>query len=396
MKKLVVPASEYLKRIEKCQDIAKKRGFDALLVWSHSPDRTGNVKFLSNYSAPVVYNPSSLLDQPPRRGTGDTCILLPVEGEPILIKMAIPVYPDHMFPPLVEVAIQKVKEFQRDITDSVTEAIKENFLENKRIGIAGEEALSTFLMRLIKSKNPGVQFDYADDILIEARLSLSDEEVKLVERTGEIADKAMRKAVEAVKPGISQREIQSIIAATLTLEGVDKILFIDCSPGMPTDYWKVPNKVIENDEIVQIDFGFEDENGYVADVCRTIVAGKASREKREIVELGRETANYAASIALPGISGQEWLRKTRDFVENRIKSGDYHIPAPWPVMYLGNVLGLDMLPMFFDDKADMEIKESMFLSLEIWLYVPSIGASRFEDLVLIKKKGGEILTKYYP
>ena len=227
-------------------------------------------------------------------------------------------------------------------------------------------------------------------------LSISDNEVKLVKRTAEIADKAMKKAVEAVKPGVGQREIQSLIAAELTLEGVDKILFIDCSPGAPTEYWKVPNKKIENDEIVQIDFGFEDENGYVADVSRTIVAGKASEAKREIVRLGRETADYVASIAVPGIKGQEWLKKARQFVESRLSSGDYNIPAPWPVMYLANALGLDMLPMFFNVDADMEVKESMFLSLEIWLYVPSIGASRFEELVLVKKNGGEILTKYRP
>jgi Xaa-Pro aminopeptidase len=396
MKKLNVPLSEFKERIEKCQEKAKKAGLDALLVWSHSPDRTGNVKYLSNYAASILYNPSSLLSQPPRRGTSDTCVLVPVEGEPILIKMATPVYPDHMFPPLVEIAVKKVKEFDRDITDAVAEAVRENHLENKRIGVAGEDAISTFLMRLIKEKLPKVKFDYADEILAEMRITMSKNEVELVKKTGEMADKTMKKAVEAVKPGVSQRDIQSLIASTLTNEGAEKILFIDCSPGLPTEYWKVPNKTIQDDEIVQIDFGFEDENGYFADVSRTIVAGKASEKKREIVRLGRETVDYVASIAVPGIKGQEWLKKTRQFVEKRIKSGDYHIPAPWPVMYLGNALGLDMQPMFFDSEANMEVKEGMFLSIEIWLYVPGLGASRFEELVLVTKKGGEFLTKYRP
>ena len=83
--------------------------------------------------------------------------------------MGIPVYPDHMFPPLVETPIKKVKEFCQDITDAVTETIKEYHLENKKIGVAGEDAISAFLLRLIKQKNPKVQFDYADDILVEAR-----------------------------------------------------------------------------------------------------------------------------------------------------------------------------------------------------------------------------------
>jgi len=42
----------------------------------------------------------------------------------------------------------------------------------------------------------------------------------------------------------------------MTKEGVERILFIDCSPGLPTEYWKVHDKVIEDDDIVQIDFGF--------------------------------------------------------------------------------------------------------------------------------------------
>ena len=87
-------------------------------------------------------------------------------------------------------------------------------------------------------------------------------------------------------------------------------------------------------------------------------------------------------------------QKDKRVVEKRLKSGDYSITAPWSVMYLGNAMGLDMQPMYFDSEANMEVKEGMFLPLEIWLYVPGLGASRFEELVPVTKKGGEFLTKY--
>ena len=40
-------------------------------------------------------------------------------------------------------------------------------------------------------------------------------------------------------------------------------------------------------------------------------------------------------------------------------------------------------------KSNLILKEGMFLSIEPWIYIPNFGASKFEDMILITKNGGE-------
>ena len=90
---------------------------------------------------------------------------VPVENEPVLIKLAVPVYPDHLFAPEIEVAVDEIKPFEHDITDAIVETILEKKLGNKKIGVAGEDVISAYLMRLIKEKLPSAHFGFADHIL---------------------------------------------------------------------------------------------------------------------------------------------------------------------------------------------------------------------------------------
>jgi Xaa-Pro dipeptidase len=137
-----------------------------------------------------------------------------------------------------------------------------------------------------------------------------------------------------------------------------------------------------------------DENGYFADVARTIVVGESSKAKHDLVRLCRETTDFIARTAVPGKRGKEWLQETREFVKQRIATGNYDMSNPEPIMFLGHSIGLDMNSYYFGPDADMELKENMSLALEAWLYVPQIGAVRFEELIIIKNEGAQFLTKY--
>jgi Xaa-Pro aminopeptidase len=401
MRKLPVPLSEYKERIRKCQEEAKREGLEALLVFSHSPDRPGYVRYLSNYYAPLAYNSSSLPGQPVRRGMADTCILVPVEDDPVFIKAAWP-------PTDYEIAISDVREYRvytqrkdlvgNDLTGAVGALVREKGLEKSRIGIAGEDVISAYLMRLIKENLASVRFVYADHIIEGVRQVKSKNEINLMRKTGELADKALKAAVEAVQPGVREQDVAAVAAATFLREGAERILFNDVLSGPNSEKrgtWPMAgDRVIQEDDIVMIDLGAQDENGYWLDVARTVVAGKASKPKRDLVRLGRETTDYATQIAIPGINGIQWLERINAFVDQRIKTGEYSIPHPEEVPFVGHAMGLDMEALWFVPGAQMELKEGLVISIEPWIHVPGLGASRFEDLMAVTRKGGESLMNY--
>jgi len=401
MKKLPVPSSEYKDRIERCQKLAKAAGLDALVVFSHSPDRPGHVRYLSNYYAPLAYNSSSLPDQPIRRGMADTCVLVPVNDEPVLVKAGRP-------PTDYEVAIKDIREFRvyvrgenitsNDLTEMVANVVHEKHLENAKIGIAGEDVISAYLMRLIKENLPDVRFAYADYIIEGLRHIKSENEIELMRKTGELADKALKAAVEAVRPGVKERDVAAVAVATMLSEGAERVLFNDVQSGPNSEKmgtWPMAgDRRIQEDDIVMIDLGAQDENGYWLDVARTIVAGKASKPKKDLVKLGREATDFATRIAMPGLDGIQWLQRTNNFVAERIDTKEYAIRRPNPVSFVGHSIGLDMEALWFVPGAQMELKENMVISIEPWIHVPGVGASRFEDLMVVTRKGGELLTQY--
>jgi Xaa-Pro aminopeptidase len=352
------------------------------------------VRYLANYASPVVYNPSSLPGQPARRGIGDTCLVVPTDGEPVLIKMKVPVYPDHLFAPEVEVAVKEVKEFDQDITDAIADTVSAKGLSKKKIGVAGEDVISAYLMRLIKEKLPEAQFGFADYILQEMRMILSKNEIALMRKTAQLADRILKTAVEAAKPGIHTRDIACLMSDELIKANAERILFIDSVAGSPRDWIECADRIIQNGDIAQFDLGFADENGYFADVGRTLVVGKGEKSKRDLVRLSRKVTDFVAASAKSGITGKQWMKKSRKFVTEELRTGKYEIPSPLPLMFLGDCMAHDMLTPYFGPESTMKLQEGMVISIEPWLYIPDFGASKFEELILITKKGGEFLTNY--
>lgn len=394
MRKLAVPLSEYKERIERCKQKAIERGFDALLVYSHTPDKPGNVRYLTNYNSPVSLHNSNQPDQPVRRSTPDTCLILPVEGDPVLIKMPLTLPPDGFVTTIpIEIATEDVREYKRDITETITQVVREKHLENKKVGVAGEDAISAHLMRIIKEKLPEVKFDYADDILYKMRVVKSRNEIALMRKTGEMADKCLKIVLESVKPGAKIIDLFGLAAQTIVSQGAERLNFIDICAGQVL-HWYNGKKIIEEGDLVMVDFGFIDSNGYFADVARTFVLGEGDSRLRDLVKLSHDTHNFIAEQAIPGTKGQEWLEKTRRFVKSSLAAGKYSLPPPDPVMFLAHSIGLDGNSYFFDSEADMELEENMSLAIENFTYVPGLNAARFENLAIVTKSGGEFLTKF--
>ena len=394
MRKLAVPLSEYENRIDRCKEKAIERGYDALLVYSHTPDKPGNVRYLTNYCSPVSLHNSNLPDQPVRRTTPDTCLVLPVEGEPVLIKMPLTIPPDGFVTTLpIEIATKDVREYERDITETIAQVVKEKHLEKKKIGFAGEDVISAHLMRIIKEKLPEVKFGYADDILYKMRIIKSENEIVLMRKTGAMADKFLKIVSESIRPGVKMKDIFGLTAEIIMKNGAERLNFIDVCAGQVMQ-WYYGKKVFENGDLIMVDFGFVDPNGYFADVARSFTIGEADTKTKDLVRLCKDTNDFIAEQAIPGIRGQEWLEKTRTFVKNSIKNGKYGLPLPEPVMFLAHSLGLDGNSYFFDSEADMELKENMSLAIENFTYIPGFNAARFENMAIVTKKGAEFLTKY--
>jgi Xaa-Pro aminopeptidase len=149
-----------------------------------------------------------------------------------------------------------------------------------------------------------------------------------------------------------------------------------------------PNRPI----IIDI-FPRDTRTGYFADMTRTVVRGKASKQVREIYDVVHRGQQYAFDRLHGGCDAQAIHQGIRDLFTD----------AGWPTGKVdgrnqgffhgtGHGVGLDIHePPSFGDRPST-IPSGAIVTVEPGLYYPGIGGVRLEDMVLVTDDGCENLT----
>jgi Xaa-Pro aminopeptidase len=235
------------------------------------------------------------------------------------------------------------------------------------------------------------------------------EELELVRKAVSISCIAQREVFKAIKPGMSEREIQGIHEFVFKKYQAEELGYPSIvgagHNGCILHYIENYKPMVPNSELILMDLGAE-FHGYTADVTRTIpVSGKFSPEQKQIYELVLKAQEEAMRVCRPGITTQELSSVTR-IVINRglkelgiIKSEDEkHMYYPHGCCHH---IGLDV----HDPIPQGPLQENMIITIEPGIYIPENSncdkrwwgiAVRIEDDCLITKNGYENLSSGAP
>jgi Xaa-Pro aminopeptidase len=136
-----------------------------------------------------------------------------------------------------------------------------------------------------------------------------------------------------------------------------------------------------------MDFGAE-VSGYVSDVTRTVVVGKASEEQRAVYDVVR-TANERASRGVrAGMTGRDADAIARQYIE-RAGFGDQFGHS------LGHGIGLEVHESpRLARTAEGALPEGAVVTIEPGVYKPGWGGVRIEDDVVLAADGPQVLTQF--
>ncbi len=137
------------------------------------------------------------------------------------------------------------------------------------------------------------------------------------------------------------------------------------------------------------------ESGYWADMTRTVVRGKPSRELREIYDAVRAGQQYAFDHVKGGCESQPIHRGIqRLFADRGFKSGKIDGRNQGFFHGTGHGVGLDIHePPSFGNRPDV-LPTGSVVTVEPGLYYERIGGVRLEDMILVTEDGCENLTGY--
>jgi Xaa-Pro aminopeptidase len=240
---------------------------------------------------------------------------------------------------------------------------------------------------------------YADDMNI-LRGVKQPEEVELVKKAVEISSIAHAEVMRAIKPSMSERELQGIFEYVHKKYGAEDEGYppiVGAGANACILHYEENNVTGVKNQLVLMDVGAE-YHGYSADVTRTVPAnGKFTDEQKAIYQLVYDAQEEVFKLCKDGVPYSQLEQKTQEVLANGLmklgiisKAEDVKTYYPHGVSHH---LGLDV-----HDKGEYgkNLKENMIITVEPGIYIPegskcdkkwwNIGVRIEDDVVIGKDK----------
>ncbi len=262
----------------------------------------------------------------------------------------------------------------------------------------------------IKEQYPLHQYDRSARILKKLRQVKSKEEVAVTQQAIDITEKAFRRILQFVKPGVMEYEIEAEILHEFLRNRASREAYGSIIAG--GDRARILHYVFNNEEckdgeLILMDFGAL-YGGYAADLTRTIpVNGKYTDRQKEVYNACLHLHNFCKTLLKPGITLNEYeLQVGEEATQVFIKIGllsqedvaneDTNNRAYRKYLYHGisHHLGIDVHDL--GSKA-IPLEAGMVLTVEPGIYIEEEQMGiRIENNVQITEDGNIDLMKNIP
>lgn len=369
----VIPAGEYPQRWEKIQRLMEAHALDALLAYSDDRAAFGTAysRWIADF--PTHFEPVLILftaDQPPKLLCGpetDGYAALHSQIKDIVVLQEF-CHPDEDYPytkvtPLRDIAGGRIK----------------------KLGIAGMDLISFPVYMAIKNAFDCEITDVSKPVGM-LRAVKSSAEIEVMRYAYRLAEKGLNAAIEAITPGITQREIAARAEAVMRAAGGEG-MGIDTIVASGRDSRPILARAamtqIEKDDIVTLTIAPRYQ-GYHGAIARPVVIGEPSdRLALSAIEWEAKAQEETAAALAAGVPGAQ-----AEAVGRRIMAEagmeKYYL---YSGLHSIGVIEFEV-PIFGPSSKDV-LQEGMTVSIDIPVFEADFAGSRTEDGYLITSGGAE-------
>ena len=285
--------------------------------------------------------------------------------------------------------------------------------------------LSAQRFRRLKTAYPPHTIIDPITLIHEMRLHKTPEEIKLMQKSADIAADAHILAMKKTRPGMNESQIESLMEAYMRDQGASGVAYNSIIGGGENAcilHYVENNAPLKDGDLLLIDAGAQ-YKGYASDITRTFpVGGRFTKPQREIYDIVldaeikcleatrtgttiKERQKLSIELLTEGMKELGLLKgKTKDLIRKKAYEKYY-------MHGVGHYLGLDVhdAGRYFSDQAAKDSRPfaaGMVLTVEPGIYVPpdakdapakyrGIGV-RIEDDVLVTESGNVNLTAKVP
>ena len=397
---------EHKQRVRNVQELAKKKGFDAVLAYSDRRYSMGqgvesgqHVRYFVGFQMPAREIQEGVPFVPYQHFP--SVVVIPQEGDPGLI--------------LSNQEADLIRRARNQIWISDIRTTSERYVDNrevgfakiaremlgtdrrlKEIGIAGTAASYTLYLEFVRAFS-GTKFEECSREVDMLRVTKSPDELRILREAASIADEGVRALIETSNPGVREYEVhQAVEKAMFDAGGDNPWSVIQSGPRSAMSYLSpdyTQRKLVAGD-LIYADIGSE-LMGYHSDIQPAYIVGKKGTARQlKLIETSLEMLRAMVEVTRPGTTDTDLVRAAyrvlkkspfAPFVRTWTFGHGYGVGSDYPDL-TGATLNLPK-------PEQMALRENMHLCYEPGIFVPGLGGAAVEDQVLVTKDGCEVLTK---
>jgi Xaa-Pro aminopeptidase len=268
---------------------------------------------------------------------------------------------------------------------ALTEALMDIGASEARKVVLDETMRADFALLLLQSV-PGAGHGFTADTIGALRMRKDEGEYAALKMNAAIADRAMQKAFELVREGITETELAAAIRAHFSSEGAAPAFWIvGGGPNGAFPHHQTGSRKLAEGDAVVIDIGGR-KAGFPSDITRMAAVGRPPEGYGQIHTIVEKAVQAALKAARPGVMAKEVDAAARNVIEDA-GYGEYFVHRT------GHGMGIDgHEPPYITATSETILEEGMVFSIEPGIYIPGRFGIRLEDIVILREDGPEILS----
>lgn len=373
------PDIEYRERLKAIRKMLQAHELSGLLVYSFpvSDDGVGHLSYLSGF----------------RALGGDGVLLLPRDGDPTLIFDRI--FTEPIASCIWTTWIKDVWPSTREnIPLNIQSWIKENNLENARIGLVGEHMLPWDLWNQTQRDLPTITWIPVTQAFNDIQKMKSDREMQLIRKVCQMTNEGMRAGVEAIVPGISEGEIIGKINAEFFVQGAHDLSFTSVIASGPRGGIKhsYPTmRKIKKGDIVYIDVGAR-YYGYHTDMSRVVIVGTPTNKQKEILGYVKDAYYTLLDTMNPGVPVTEISAVAQNLETESGIYRKYGKEGVYVRLAASHAMSNGLVEWSLQDGRTVISPNLSPLAFEPMIVIQNFGTIVIESMVGFTQKGANVLT----
>jgi Xaa-Pro aminopeptidase len=353
---------ELRRRYDAVRAKMKEKGLETLLVSGFRfVAATGYLRYLTNWAEPFQ---------------GEVCIV-PLEGAPTVLART------------GERALVMKQFLGLEATPGSTGTQAAQVLKKmgvKRVGLCGLKTMIAEFYVQLTSALPDVEFVEASDVLDEARMIKSEEELGWVRKSAELTDIAFQVFSSLARPGRREADVFLEVEHVVKQRGAENTYFMMSADPKPlAKFLDLASDTYEPGDVVLFNAEISGPGGYYTQLERTFYLGRPTKEVEKAYAACLAVQDKAVAMLRPGTKCKDIFRTiVMGIEESGHKMG----------LHPGHSQGLDIFERpLIDANEETALTANMIIVLHPHVLLPSGGGVWIGETFLVTEHGPEQLQK---